>query len=119
MRLLIDEMYPAMVAEQLRRRGYDVSAVTERIELRSLADSALFALAQQERRAIVTENVADFVPLADAADQRGQPHHGLILIDPAKFPRGSRRTIGRVVTELGVVLDIYAKDKPKSLRHWL
>ncbi len=112
-------MYAGEVAEQLRRRGHDVSAVTERPELRSLADSALFALAQQERRAIVTENVADFVPLADAADQRGQRHHGLILIDPAKFARGKRRTIGRVVTELVGVLDIYADDKPKSVRHWL
>ncbi len=112
-------MYPAVVGEQLRRRGQDANAVTERLELRSLADSALFALAQQERRAIVTENVVDFVPLADAADQRGQPHHGLILIDPAKFPRGRRRTIGRLVTELEAVLDTYADDKPKSVRHWL
>ncbi len=112
-------MYPAVVAEQLRHRGHDVSAMIERMELRSLADSALFALAQQERRAIVTENVVDFVSLADAADQRGQPHHGLILIDPAKFPRGSRRTIGRLVTELGAVLDTYVDDKPKSVRHWL
>lgn len=112
-------MYPAVVAEQLRRHGHDVRAVIERMELRSLTDSAVFGLAQQERRAIVTENVADFVPLADAADQRGQPHHGLILIDPAKFARGNRRTIGRLVTELGAVLQTYAGDKPKSVRHWL
>ncbi len=112
-------MYPPVVAEQVRRGGHDASAVTQRMELRSLADSALFALAQQERRAIVTENVADCVPLADAADQRGKPHHGLILIDPAKFPRGRRRTIGRLVTELEAVLDTYAGHKPKSVRHWL
>ena len=112
-------MYPAVVAEQLRRRGRDVNAVTERMELRSVADAALFAFAQQERRAIATENVADFVPLADAADQRGQPHHGLILIDPAKFPRGSRRTVGRLVTALGKVFEIYADEKPRSIRHWL
>ncbi len=119
LRLLIDEMYPAVVADQLRRHGHDVSAVTERMELRSLGDSALFAVAQQERRAIVPENVADFIPLADAADQRSKPHNGLILIDPAKFPRGSLRTIGRLVTALEAVLDTYPDVKPKSIRHWL
>lgn len=119
MRLLIDEMYPAAIAQQLRYRGRDVSAVTERTELRSLADSAVFAIAQLERRAVVTENVADFIPLADAADQRGEPHHGLVLIDPAKFPRGSRRMIGRLVTELHKLMDTYLDDKPRNVRHWL
>jgi len=118
-RLLIDEMYPPSIAEQLRRRGQDVSAVTERIELRSMADSAVFAIAQQERRAVVTENVVDFIPLADAADQRGEPHLGLILIDAARFPRGSRRMVGRLVTELHALLDAYPDDEPRNARHWL
>jgi hypothetical protein len=112
-------MYPSAIAEQLRRRGYDVSAVTERADLRSLDDPALFGLAQQERRAVVTENVADFIPLADGADQRGQRHQGLILIDPGKFPRGNPRTIGRLVAELLAVLNAYVDDKPRSIRHWL
>lgn len=119
MRLLIDEMYPAAIAQQLRYRGCDVSAVTELTELRSLADAAVFAIAQLEHRAVVTENVADFIPLADAADQRGEPHHGLILLDPAKFPRGSRRMIGRLVTELHNLADAYPDDKPRNVRHWL
>jgi predicted nuclease of predicted toxin-antitoxin system len=119
LRLLLDEMDPSAVAEQLRHRGYDVSAVTERSDLRSLDDPALFGLAQQERRAIVTENIADFIPLADAADQRGQRHQGLILIDPAKFPRGNQWTIGRLVAELEAVLKAYADDKPRNIRHWL
>jgi hypothetical protein len=116
---LIDEMYPAAVAERLRRRGHQVSAVTERVELRSLADSAIFALAQQERRAVATENIADFVPLADAADQRGEAHHGLVLIDPAKFPRGHRRTIGRLVRELDKVLASIRDEQARSVRLWL
>jgi hypothetical protein len=116
---LIDEMYPAVVAEQLRRRDHHVSAVTERVELRSLADSAIFALAQEERRAVVTENTADFVPLADGADQRGNAHHGLVLIDPAKFPRGHRRTIGRLVRDLERLLAGFPDDHARSVRHWL
>src|SRR5919204_3635744 len=97
LRLLIDEMYPAVVAEQLRRRGHDAVAVSERKELRALTDSAIFDEAHQDRRAVVTENVADYVPLAEDCDQRGRAHHGLVLVDPAKFPRGHRRTIGRLV----------------------
>src|SRR6476646_9414191 len=59
LRLLLDEMYPASLAEQLRLRGHDVSAVTERPELRSLPDADVFAVAQQEGRAVMTENIAD------------------------------------------------------------
>jgi len=112
-------MYPAAVVEQLRRRGRDVVAVTERKELRTLADSAIFAEAQTDRRAVVTENVADFVPIADAADQRGRPHHGLVLIDPAKFPRGDRRTVGRLVRELERLMAEFPQDEAVSTRHWL
>lgn len=119
MRLLIDEMYPPAIAEQLRDRGHNVVAVTERAELRSFSDSALFALAQQEGRAVVTENIADFVPLADAADQRGQVHHGLVLVDPAKYPRGVSRTIGRLVRALDQMLGAHPAAQPTSARHWI
>ena len=119
MRLLIDEMYPGAVAEQLRRRGRNVVAVTERKELRGLADSAIFAEAQADRRAVVTENVADFVPITDEADQRGRPHHGLVLIDPARFPRGNRRTVGHLVRELERLMAEFPGDEAVSARHWL
>ena len=119
MRLLIDEMYPAAVAEQLRRRGHDAVAVTERKELRSLADSAIFAEGQTDRRDVVTENVGDFVPLAEEADQRGRAHHGLVLIDPARFPRGQRRTIGRLVKELERLMAEFPGEEATSARHRL
>ena len=119
LRLLIDEMYPAAVAEQLRRRGHDAIAVTERKELRALADWAIFDEAQKDRRAVVTENVVDYVPLAEDSDQRGRTHHGLVLIDPAKFPRGQRRTIGRLVKELERLMAEFPGDQPASARHWL
>jgi hypothetical protein len=112
-------MYPAAIAEQLRGRGHDVDAVTARAELRSLPDTDLFAAAQHERRAIVTENIGDFSSIADAADQRRHTHHGLILVDPAKYPRGNRRTIGRLVTQLDRLLQDHPRDDATSLRHWV
>ena len=56
MRLLLDEHFSRHIAEQLRTRGHDAVAVGERADLAGLADDELFAAAQQERRAIVTEN---------------------------------------------------------------
>ncbi len=119
MRLLVDEMYPPAVADQLRRRGHDASAVTERPELRSLDDHQVFAAAQQEHRAVVTENVVDFVPLADAADQRGGPHYGVILVSPTKYPRGRQHTVGQLVHALDSLLQEHRGEEPTSLRHWL
>lgn len=118
MRLLIDEMYPPSIAEQLRTRGHDVVAVTARPEMRALPDDSVFATAQQEHRAVVTENIGDFSAIADAADHRGQLHHGLILIDPAKYPRGNPRTVGRLVTKLDWLLNDQRGDEPTSLRWW-
>lgn len=112
-------MYPTAISKQLRHRGHDVSAVTERAELRSLPDTDVFAVAQQERRPVATENIADFSSIVDAADQRGQAHHGLVLIDPAKYPRGQRRTIGHLVTELDRLLAAQPGEAADSIRHWL
>lgn len=104
MRLLIDEMWPPAVAVQLRRRWHDVVAVAERPELKGMPDPALFAVAQAEGRAVVTENVPDFRPLAAAALAQGQAHAGLVLTGNARYPRHDPRTSGRLVTALEALL---------------
>ncbi len=119
MKLLFDEMYPAEIAAQLRTRGHDADAVTERTELRALADTDLFALAQHEQRALVTENIADFTAIADDHDRRGRAHHGLILVHPSSYPRGNPRTIGRMVTALHRLVGEHSGATPTGLRLWL
>jgi Domain of unknown function (DUF5615) len=119
LKLLVDEMYPPAIAEQLRDRNHDVGAVTGRAELRALADASLFTLAQQEQRAVVTENIADFSVIADACDQRGQAHFGLVLVPADSYPRGRSGTIGRMVTALERLLGEHPEETPTSLRHWL
>ena len=119
MRFLLDEMYPHAIAEGLLRRGHAAVAVTERPDLRTLPDGELFAVAQSDRRAVVTENVADFAPLADSYDARGTGHFGLVLVPAGTNPRGSPRTIGRMVSALDRLAGRSVADQPTSLRHWL
>jgi hypothetical protein len=119
LRLLLDEMYPPAIAEQLRRGGHDAEAVVARPELRMLADPDVFAIAQRERCAVVTENIDDFSRIADSQDHLGEVHHGLVFVNPRSYPRGNPRTIGRMVTALGGLLGRHPMDEPTSLRHWL
>src|SRR5437762_2763567 len=93
-------MYSAAIAEQLRLRGFDVTAVTERPELRSLKDPQLFYEAQAQGRAIVTENVDDYTVLVNSLAIRGVEHFGIVFVDSAKYPRGNARTIGKLVMAL-------------------
>jgi hypothetical protein len=119
LKLLVDEMYPSAIAEQLRDRNHDVEAVTERNELRSLPDAGIFALAQQEQRAVVTENIDDFCVIAEGYDLRGEAHFGLVLAPPRRYPRGSPATIGRMVTALDRLLGEHPGEMATSMRHWL
>jgi Domain of unknown function (DUF5615) len=118
-RLLLDEMYPPSIAQGLRDRGHDAVAVVERPELRQLADDAVFAAAQRERRAVVTENVADFARIADDHDRRGAAHHGLVLVPPGRYPRGRPRTVGAMVGPLDKLARQQDSDEPTSRRVWL
>jgi len=119
LKLLLDEMYPPAIAEQLRARDHDVVAVTEHPALRSIPDEQLFAYAQTEQRAVVTENARDYRPIADARAARGRSHFGLVLVDSSKYPRGVSRTIGRMVTGLGKLLSMHPGDDATGLVHWL
>ncbi len=104
MRLLLDEMWPPELARQLRDRGHDVVAVAERPDLVGMPDAAIFAAAGREGRAIVTENVADFRPLAAADVSAGRAHPGLVLTSNRQFPRHDPRTLGRMLTALDELL---------------
>lgn len=81
-----------------------MAAITERPELRGQPDRVIFDLAQREGRSIVTENVADYRPLALAEAQQGRLHAGLIFTTNRRFPRSDKRTAGRVVTLLAELL---------------
>ena len=99
MKLLLDEMLSATIAEQLRDRGHDVVAVAERPELRGLADGDLFEFAQEAGRAVVTYNRDDFLALDRQYRRRALEHRGIVIFNPRRFPQG-HKTMGPLVASL-------------------
>jgi hypothetical protein len=92
---LLDEHYSPEIARQLRTRDHDVVAVAERADLVGISDDELFRRMAQERRAIVTNNVKDFRPLATRAAVATDDHYGLLFTSDRR-----RDTIGRFVDAL-------------------
>ena len=119
MRLLLDEHFSPEIARQLRSRRHDVQATVERPDLVSLPDHELFARMTVERRAILTNNVPDYVKLFNAALGSGQAHYGLLLSDDRSMPR-ARNTIGLFVRVLDEFLQAHpAEDALRNQLRWL
>jgi predicted nuclease of predicted toxin-antitoxin system len=105
-KLLLDEMYPATVAEQLRARGHDAVSIHDP-DYRSLEgapDAEVFATAAAGERALVTENVPDLRRLESEAFARGEEPPRLIFTTNRQFPRGNPATVGRLVLALDALL---------------
>lgn len=118
MRLALDHHYATAIAVQLRDRQHDVVAAIER-GWQAEEDSVLLATCREEVRALLTNNVADFVALAAGWTATGREHAGLIFTSDASMPR-DRRTIGRYVAELEALLTANpALDALVGQIHWL
>jgi len=116
-KLLLDEMLSRAIAEQLRKRGHDVVSAAEVPRLHTRPDPEVFAAAQSEGRAIVTENAGDFRMLGAAAQLQGVSHAGLIITSNRQFSRHDPRVIGRLVTALD---DLLQSNIPLNCtEHWL
>ena len=119
MRLLLDEHYSPKIAERLRERGHDVVCVKDRDDLRGLSDRELWDRASAEQRALLTENVADFMALVKEAAASAARHFGVVFTSPRSLPRG-RKTIGLYVETLeGFLGERGADDALADRVHWL
>lgn len=118
MRLLLDEMFPPALAVALRDLGHDVVAVKERADLVGSDDENVFAAAQRDARAVVTENVADYVTIAGLHRQEVGNHYGLLLVLKAGLPRARAQFVGALARRL----DAYLRARPgrdsESLVDW-
>jgi len=107
LRLLVDEHYTIAIAVQLRALGHDVIHVVEVADLRGASDPLVLEWAALNGRALVTENVRDFLPLHSERLAAGEHHAGILLTNPRQFPR-STDSIGLFVRSI----DAYLKDRP-------
>lgn len=122
MRLLLDEMIGAVVAEQLRRRGHDVVAIqdADHAHMRGIGDCELLAYAHDQRRAVVTDNVADFFRCHQRRVESGLSHHGLLLFTNDTFPRHRHDLfVGQVIAALDGVLKEHPDDDASGWIRWL
>jgi hypothetical protein len=90
-RLLLDEMYPAALAEDLRAAGIEARTAAA-LGLAGTSDADLFAAAVAGGYALLTENVADFTKIAAEQHTAGGHHPGLLIALSSRF---SRRPSGR------------------------
>ncbi len=111
-RLLLDEMYPPVLAEKLRAQGHDVLAIAEDLDLIGSDDETVLVHATAAQRCLVTENVQDFAALA-----KHTAHHGILLAHPRRWPRD-----GNGITRLGTALERTMREGSlpgADETHWL
>jgi predicted nuclease of predicted toxin-antitoxin system len=121
-KLLLDEMISSTVADQLRARGHDVVAVQdpELGHLRGVDDCLLLDHAAEEHRAVVTDNIPDFVRCHQRRVDRDKPHYGLLLFTNDTFPRHRHGAfVGQLLAALEGQLLAYPDDNDSSWVRWL
>lgn len=114
-KLLLDEMHAPSIAEALTRDSWDVVAVAAEAELRGMPDHDVLAHSAASDRALVTENVVDFVPLASQWTGESRTHAGLIFTNPRRFNRATIAYPGNLITALRHFLN----DPPIEGESWI
>ncbi len=109
MKLLLDEMYPAALAEALRAAGIDACTVVE-LGLKGRSDPDIFAAAIDRDRAVLTEHVGDFNNISAEHLTAGGHHPGVMIALSSRFSRRPAG-IGPLVTAIRAVEDQQLDDR--------
>jgi hypothetical protein len=106
---LLDEQMSAQIAGLLRQAGLDVEALADRPDLIGRSDMLIFEVACSDDRAVITNNIKDFRPLAAQWLSRGRVHAGLILLPSSR----TRTRAG--ITMLADRIASVMRDNPDGL----
>jgi hypothetical protein len=109
LRLLLDEMYPAALAEALRAEGIDARTVVE-LGLAGRSDPEILAAAVADGYTVLTENVADFAHISAEHLSAGRHHGGVLIGLSSRFSR-RRAGIGSLVAAIHTVADQPVGDR--------
>jgi len=108
-RAILNEQLSPQIAVPLRQAGFDVDAVADREDLAGRNDRIILEVACSEGRAVVTNNIKDFRPLAAKWLAQGRAHAGLILL-----PSTRTRTRNAITTVVGAIENVL-RDHPDGL----
>jgi hypothetical protein len=113
---LLDEQLSPQIARILRGRGLDVVAGAERSDMVEASDREVIDVATREQRAVVTNDIKDFRPIAAERLVDGRGHAGLILI-PASRSR-SRDATGALADAIEAVMHTHPGGIAGA-EHWI
>jgi predicted nuclease of predicted toxin-antitoxin system len=108
-RAILDEQLSPQIAMLLRKAGYDVNAVADREDLIGRNDRFILEAACREGRAVVTNNIKDFRPLAAEWLAQGTVHAGLILLP------STRTRTRHAIASGAAAIDNVLRDHPDGL----
>jgi predicted nuclease of predicted toxin-antitoxin system len=108
-KLLLDEMYPASLAERLRESEIDAHTVTD-LGLGGASDPEVFAAANTAGYVLLTENVQDFAAIAAEHSAAGGHHPGILIALSNRF---SRRPAGQaaLIVAIEAIQDEALEDR--------
>jgi hypothetical protein len=89
LKLVLDVHHSRLAAQRLRALDVDVIAASDDSVWATAPDDRLLELAAAAGRAVVTENVKDFAPLAAMWAAQEREHAGIVFTSPKRFPRSS------------------------------
>jgi predicted nuclease of predicted toxin-antitoxin system len=109
LKLLLDEMHPAALADALGVLDIDVSTVVG-IGLAGSSDPDVFAAAIADGYTLLTENVADFAHISAEHLTAGKHHHGVLIALSSRFSRRPAG-IGVLVSAIRATADQELDDR--------
>jgi hypothetical protein len=85
-KILVDEMYPATVAEALNAAGIEATTVAD-LRLAGASDPEVFGATVAGGYSLLSENVGDFTRIAAEHSTAGGHHNGLLIALSSRFSR--------------------------------
>ena len=116
MKALLDEHFSHRIAQTLSERSLDVQAVSERTDLAEAPDREIMEVARREERAVVTNNIKDFRPIAAERLTDGRGHAGLILLPTDRSRR--RDSTGVLADAIEGLMRAHPEGIPDA-EHWI
>jgi predicted nuclease of predicted toxin-antitoxin system len=108
-KILVDEMYPATVAEALQAAGIEATTVTD-LRLAGASDPEVFGAAVAGGYSVLTENVGDFARIAAEQSMAGGHHPGVLIALSSRFSRRSAG-IGPLIAAIQAIVGEQIGDR--------